>query len=87
MDTINIMISVNSNFILPAKVMIKSLSLNTTDSIRVFLLYSKLSKREIDKLKVFCERECNASFEPIYINFLTFFGSDLPLHGWVEEIY
>ena len=68
----NIMISIDSNYIIPAKVMLKSLSVNVKENLDVFLLYSRLDDDQIKEFSEFCAEKCNAIIHPIYIWILNF---------------
>ncbi|MGN0544685.1 MAG: glycosyltransferase family 8 protein [Acutalibacteraceae bacterium] len=82
----NIMISVNQNYILPAKVMLKSLAMNSGGDLNIYLLYSSLKEKDIHAFSKFCSSECGAKLYPIYINPDIFV--DMPLTGWFSvEIY
>ena len=85
----NILISIDSNYIIPVKVMLKSLSLSIKSNFKVFLLYSKLKEKEVDDLDDFCQNKCNAEMQAIYIDCKQMFGGGgLHLPGWFsEEIY
>lgn len=73
----NIMISIDSNYILPAKIMVKSLSLNTRDTIDLFLLYSRLNNEQIVDLSNFCSENCNVTLYPVFVGEELF--EDVPL--------
>lgn len=64
----NIMISIDSNYILPAKVMLKSLSVNVEEKLDIFLLYSRLSNSQIEEFSKFCTERSNAILHPIYVD-------------------
>ena len=74
----NIMISIDSNYIIPAKVMLKSLSVNVKENLDVFLLYSRLDDDQIKKFSEFCAEKCNAIMHPIYMD--TQFFNGLPVN-------
>ena len=63
----NIMISIDSNYIIPAKVMLKSLSVNVEEKLDIFLLYSRLNSRQIEEFSKFCTEKSNAILHPIYV--------------------
>lgn len=70
----NIMISIDSNYILPAKVMLKSLSENIKEKLNVYLLYSKLSGSHIEEVSKFCTEKCKAILHPVYVQEQLFKG-------------
>ena len=63
----NIMISVDSNYILPAKIMVKSMSLNTEDNIELYLLYSQLSNSQIEDFEKFCLKNGEILLHPVFV--------------------
>lgn len=70
----NILISINFKYIIPAKVMLKSLSINLKKAFNVYLLYSDLKRKEIERFSKYCEKECNAKLYPMKMNLSEFFG-------------
>lgn len=82
----NILIAVNSDYIRPVKVMLKSLALHTNETLNIYLLYSKLNEKDIAKLSKFCLMECGAYFHSIYVELDIF--SEMPLTEWFSiEVY
>lgn len=57
----NILVSVNGAYIKPLKVMLYSLSYNTSayDVIKTYLLYNSLNEEEVTEIKDFCCTKCN----------------------------
>lgn len=70
-NEMNVMISIDSNYILPAKVMLKSLSENVKEKIQVFLLYYKLNQQEISEFLDFFGGGC-ITVHPVFVDFSLF---------------
>ena len=52
----NILVTLNSNYIKPLKVMLKSMFLNNPDdTFTVYLMHSRLSEREVEDIRGFAE--------------------------------
>lgn len=82
----NILIAVDSNYIVPAKVMLKSLSSHLSEKLDIYLLYSSLREKHIEDLSRFCMKECGAELHPMYVERKTF--NEMPLTGWFSvEVY
>lgn len=82
----NILISVDSNYLNPAKVMLKSLSLHNQEEIIIYLLYNNISRPEMIDFAQFLSYNCHAVLYPIYVEKKRF--EDLPLgHQFTVEIY
>lgn len=71
----NILISVCENFMKPAKVMLFSLAQYHTN-LKIYLLYSSLSKEKIEDLEQYLADKCNAELYPILASG---FFKDIPL--------
>lgn len=82
----NILIAVDSNYIVPAKVMLKRLSIHLSEKLDIYLLYSSLREKHNEDLSRFCMKECGAELHPMYVERKTF--NEMPLTGWFSvEVY
>lgn len=66
-NTINILIAINKNYIIPAETMLYSLAQNTNSKIRVFLLHTSLKDKEVRKIHKYIRAKCNATMEAIKV--------------------
>ena len=58
----NILVTVDSNYISPLKVMLKSLFINNIEEeFTIYLLYSRLKDNELDDLKSFVSKHYKAT--------------------------
>lgn len=63
----NIVISINSKYIFPAKIMLFSLAENCREELKIYCLHRDLSQNNIKELSKFIERECHGKLYPIYV--------------------
>lgn len=63
-ENMNLLISICESFLTPAKVMMYSLT-RFHEDVDVYLLYSSLSKEEINDLELFLINKCNARLHPV----------------------
>lgn len=83
---INILVTLNSNYIKPLKVMLKSLFLNNPEeNFTIYLLHSSISKEEIIELSKYIEAH-NSNLEEIYIEDKYFKDAPILLH-YTKEMY
>lgn len=64
----NILIAINSAYIEPAKVMLYSLAVHNLEHLSVYLLYSDIKKRELQKLGVFITKRCHGKLYPLVLD-------------------
>ena len=76
----NILIAIDLNYVIPAKVMLKSLHIHSNEDLDIYLLYSSLPKNIIENLHDFVIKECGAKLHPIYIDKKDLV--EMPLTGW-----
>ena len=82
----NILISINSKYIVPAKVMLKSLNEVNPSEKKVYLLYNDVAEIELKEFSDYLLKECNCVLFPIFVDSSQFSG--LPLgHQFTVEIY
>lgn len=82
----NILFSVNQNYLDKAKSMLFSLAQHTHEINNIYLLNNELSVTQINKLQRFLKKRCNSNLIVISPDKLLF--SDMPLQGWFSiEIY
>lgn len=62
----NILITINENFLFPAKVMLYSLAKYHRD-LRIFMIYSEFSDEQLAELKEFVKQKCHAEFVPVMV--------------------
>ena len=63
----NIVISINSKFYFPAKVMVKSLAENCNEKLDVYCLHKELTQKQIDEFAIFIEKKCHGCLHPIFM--------------------
>lgn len=83
----NILIAIDLNYVIPAKVMLKSLHIHSSEDLDIYLLYQSLPQNIIEDLHDFVIKECGgAKLHPIYVDKEDF--AEMPLTGWFSvEIY
>jgi lipopolysaccharide biosynthesis glycosyltransferase len=82
----NILVTLNSNYITPLKVMLKSLFLsNEKEKFTVYIMHSSLKAEELDDLKEFITMH-NSHMEVIYIEDYFFENAPVLLH-YTKEMY
>lgn len=81
-DKMNILISINSKFVIPAIVMLTSLFENNKVPIDVYMLYSSLSKNEIEKVDSYVKKYNNNLF-PIKIDNSLF--NIVPINAYISR--
>jgi len=67
MRDINILVSVDKNYIFPLKVMMRSLVMNTKGNMIFYLLHSSIEKEYLDDLHRYCD-QCNVQLYPIQVD-------------------
>lgn len=83
---INLLVTLNSNYIKPLKVMLKSIFINNQDEkFNIYLLHSSLEDHELKDLYQYIERHGNI-FTPIKIEDDYFQDAPTPLH-YTKEMY
>lgn len=81
-NKMNILISINSKFVMPAIVMLTSLFENNKVPIDVYMLYSSLTKKDIKSIKL-CIKKYNNSLFIIHINKELF--KNAPVNGYISQ--
>lgn len=64
----NILVAVNSKYLVHMKTMLLSLAENNKCEINIFLMQNELSNKEISGLKRFIEKKCRGKLYVLYIN-------------------
>ncbi|WAA09595.1 glycosyltransferase family 8 protein [Fervidibacillus albus] len=84
---INILVTLNANYIPPLKVMLHSLfSKNKNESFHVYLMHSSLSEAQIHDLQQFFE-QYGQHFHPIFVDHKQFQNAPVFRHYTVEMYY
>lgn len=84
----NILIAINSNYLIPAKVMLTSLfENNKEEEINVYLLHSSLSEKEVYILRKHIEENYNGKLNDIFVDKQNFEGLPINHHFTVETYY
>ncbi len=60
----NILITINENFLFPAKVMLYSLAKHNKD-LRIYMIYSEFGEEKLGDLIEFAQQKCDAEFVPV----------------------
>lgn len=81
-NKMNILISINSKFVMPAIVMLTSLFENNKVPIDVYMLYSSLNKNDIIKIKK-CIKKYNNELFPIHVDKKLF--KDAPVNRYISQ--
>ncbi|WP_058486732.1 glycosyltransferase family 8 protein [Defluviitalea phaphyphila] len=82
----NILVTLNSNYIKPLKVMLKSLFINNQgESFTIYLMHSSLTDEEIEDIKNFINKD-NNKLEEIYLDDSLFNDAPTLLH-YTKEMY
>lgn len=80
----NILIAINDKYFEPVVIMLNSLYKNNSEYLDIYLLYSSLTKRNIDKLDKIVKEKFKGSLYPIYVDSKIFENSPLGNHFTVE---
>lgn len=84
---INILVTLNSNYIPPLKVLLKSLFFHNKDEqFTIYLIHSELTKQELDLLRFYIE-EHGQHFYPIFVKKELFNDAPVFRHYSVEMYY
>jgi lipopolysaccharide biosynthesis glycosyltransferase len=84
---INILVTLNSNYIPPLKVLLKSLFVHNKDEqFTIYLIHSELTKQELDLLRFYIE-EHGQHFYPIFVKKELFNDAPVFRHYSVEMYY
>lgn len=84
---INILVTLNSNYILPLKVLLKSLFTNNEmERFTIYLIHSELTQQDLDTIRFYIEGHGH-HFHPIFINKELFSDAPVFRHYSVEMYY
>lgn len=83
----NILIAINSKYVIPAKVMLTSLFENNNVNINVYLLHSNLKEFEIEVLRELIEDKYKNKLHSIYIDKNKFENLPISHHFTIETYY
>ncbi|MCD2502364.1 glycosyltransferase family 8 protein [Clostridium sp. NSJ-145] len=83
----NILLAINSKYLLPAKVLITSIFENNDVNINIYLLHSSLNEVEIKELRKVVEGKYNGKLIDILINEKDFKDFPLSHHFTIETYY
>lgn len=83
----NVLIAINSNYLVPARVMLTSLFENNDEFINIYLLHSNLNKSEIEMLRYCVEEQYKGKLYPILVDKKQFDGFPISHHFTIETYY